>query len=113
MLNNRLVDPITYTTLMSKINEDIWGFVNRRFNNKQTEAGLEPIMSPDLMNNELFIMIGANTKMGNGITLNPVDAMSYGKALFGEVMAKQASEIVTNPGKGRLDDFFSCTRVGG
>ena len=111
MLNNRLVDPITYNTLMSKINKDIYGFVSRRFNNKQTEAGLEPIVSPDLMNNELFIMIGANTKMGNGITLNPVDAMSYGKALFGEVMAKQASEIVTKPAKGRLDDLFNCLKV--
>ena len=49
--------------------------------------------------------------MGNGITLNPVDAMSYGKALFGEVMAKQASEIVTKPAKGRLDDLFNCLKV--
>ena len=111
MLNNRLVDPITYNTLMSKINKDIYGFVSRRFNNKQTEAGLEPITSPDLMNNELFIMIGAGTKMGNGLTLNPVDAMSYGKALFGEVMAKQASEIVTKPGSDRLDTFLSCLKV--
>ena len=49
--------------------------------------------------------------MGSGLTLHPTDAMSYGKALFGEVMARQASEIVTKPARGRLDDYVSCLRV--
>ena len=113
MMANRMVDPLTYMTLMSNINKDIYGFVSRRFNSKQTEAGLEPITSPDLLNNEMFIMLGGNTHSGSGLTLNPVDGMSYGKALWGEVMARQASEITSQPRKGRLDDFFSCTRAGG
>ena len=113
MMANRMVYPLTYMTLMSNINKDIYGFVSRRFNSKQTEAGLEPITSPDLLNNEMFIMLGGNTHSGSGLTLNPVDGMSYGKALWGEVMARQASEITSQPRKGRLDDFFSCTRAGG
>ena len=112
MMDNRLTDPITFTSLMSKMNKDIYKFISQRFNSKRTASGLEPIITDsNLMNNELFIMIGGNTHTGNGITLNPVDAMSHGKALWSEIMARQATEISSKPTKGRLDNLFNCTRV--
>ena len=37
--------------------------------------------------------------------------MSHGKALWSEIMARQATEISSKPTKGRLDNLFNCTRV--
>jgi hypothetical protein len=109
MMDNRLVDPLTFNALTSKINKDIYSFVKQRF--KYVDGGMN-ITDENMLNNDMFIMIGGNNMMGRGgITLNPVDAMNFGKGVFGELMGRQAHEIVTKPSSDRLDTLLNCTKA--